>query len=310
MAITAKDVQDLRTKTGAGMMECKKALSETNGDMEEAIKFLREKGLATAAKKADRIAAEGIVDILFDEASKTAVMVEVNAETDFVAKNDEFQALVQGVLKTILNNKPADVDALLAMNFDGSDITVDAAIKEKIAKIGENMSVRRFEVKTGALTTYIHGKGSIGVIATFDGDTAALENADFAAAAKNVALQITAMSPLYLDRSEVPASIIDGEKEILLAQIKNDPKTANKPQAIIDKMVEGRIAKYYETNCLVDQAYVKDDALTIAKYIDQCSKDLGGKIEITGFVKYEKGEGIQKREDNFAEEIAQLTGQK
>ena len=211
--ISAKQVAELRAKTGVGIMDCKKALIETNGNFDEAIKFLREKGLAVAAKKADRIAAEGIVDIMLSDDKKTAAMIEVNVETDFVAKNENFQEFVRGLLRTILCARPADVDALKATNFDGTDVTVEAALKEKIFTIGENMSIRRFLVTEGVLSTYIHGKGTTGVIVKFDADDAAASNDGFAEMAKNVALQVAAMNCQYTNKAEVPESVINEEKE-------------------------------------------------------------------------------------------------
>lgn len=305
MAITAKAVADLRAKTGIGMMECKKALTEANGDFDEAIKILREKGLAVAAKKADRIAAEGIVDILVSDDGNTAAIIEVNSETDFVAKNQNFKDFVKGILKTILANKPADVDALLACTFDGASENVEAVLKQKIFEIGENMSIRRFEIVEGTLSSYIHGGGTIGVIVNAQTDIADVTAVK--AVLKNVALQAAAMNPSYLDKEDVPASAIEAEKEILIQQIKNDEKNANKPENIIEKMVAGKIGKFYDQNCLMQQEYVKDDSLKVNAYVEAEAKALGGAIKVTKFVRYEKGEGLQKREDNFAEEIEKLT---
>jgi translation elongation factor Ts len=305
MAFTAKDVSDLRAKTGIGMMECKKALTEANGDMEEAIKVLREKGLAVAAKKADRIAAEGIVDILVTEDGNTAAMIEVNSETDFVAKNASFREFVSDILKTILAVKPANVEALLAANYLGGDQTVEAILKEKIFSIGENLSIRRFLIINGVFNYYIHGGGTIGVIVKADTDIA--DKDAVKTVLKNVALQTAAMSPTYLDKAAVPASVIEGEKEILMAQIQNDEAHAKKPANIIEKMVVGRINKYYDTNCLVEQEYVKDESKKVGAYVADEAKALGGTITITDFFRFEKGEGLQKREENFAEEIARLT---
>ena len=306
-AITAKMVNELRTKTGAGMMECKKALVEADGNFDEAIKVLREKGLGKADKKAGRIAAEGVVDVL--TVGNTTAMIEVNAETDFVAKNETFKAFVKNILKVIVENKPADVETLKTLRFDAEFETVEAKLKDMIFTIGENMNIRRFVVVDGTASTYIHGGGMAGVIVSFDADEAVVANAAFADFAKNICLQIAAGTPpTYVCREEVPASVLEEEKAILMAQIKNDPKMASKPDAIIAKMVEGRIGKFYERACLNDQPYVKDDSLTIAKYVDATAKELGGKIAIKSFVLYEKGEGLEKREDDFAEEIAKLTG--
>ncbi len=306
MAISAKQVAELRAKTGCGMMECKKALVETDGNFDEAVKVLRERGLAVSAKKADRIASEGIVDIMYDEASGKAAIIEVNSETDFVAKNATFQEFVQGLLTTIIKEEPADVDALLAMNYLDTDFTVDGKIKDMIFTIGENMNIRRFEIIKGTLSTYIHGKGSIGVVIKFEADDAAKSNEGFAEFAKNIALQVAAFPVSYLDKDSVPASVIEEEKSILISQIKNDPKNANKPDNIIEKMVTGRIGKFYENNCLIEQAYVKDDSLTVGKYVEATAKAFGGAIKVAGFTRFEKGEGLQKREENLGDEIAKL----
>ena len=304
--ITAKDVANLRAKTGIGMMECKKALVEANGDVEEAIKILRKRGeLKAEAKAATRIAADGIVDILKD--GDVTAIIEVNTETDFVAKNASFQEFVKNLLKTIIANKPADVDALLASEYVEGGVTVDAKLKEMIFVIGEKISIRRFAVVTGIASTYIHGTGSIGVIVTFDADAAIAGTDEFAAFAKNIALQVGAYPTPYLNRESVPASVIEEEKSILMAQIAADPANAKKPAQIIEKMVIGRINKFYDNNCLLDMSYVKDDELKVGKYVEKTAKELGGNITVTGFYRFEKGEGIQKREENFADEIAKLT---
>ena len=303
MAITAKDVAELRAKTGIGMMECKKALTEANGDMDEAIKLLREKGMAVADKKASRIAAEGVVSI-YAEGTKTA-MIEVNSETDFVAKNAAFQEFVNGLLKTIIETGVADVDALLAAKFTGEDRTVDEVLKEQIFKIGEKLTIRRFVVVDGISCSYVHGGGAIGVIVT--GDTN-VDNDDVHAILKNVALQIAAMEPEYLNRNEVPASVVEEEKGIILEQMKNDPKMAGKPEKVLDGIVMGKIGKFYSKVCLLEQEYVKDEAMTVEKYVAAAAKEAGAALTVKGFVIYKKGEGLQKREENFAEEIAKLTG--
>ena len=304
--ITAKMVSELRTMTGCGMMDCKKALVETDGNFDEAVKVLREKGLAKADSKQSRIAAEGIVDIMLTDDKKTAAMVEINTETDFVAKNEKFQEFVKGVLKTILSNRPADVDALMACKYDGTDDTVEVVLKEQIFKIGEKISLRRFVIKEGVISSYIHGKGTMGVIVVFDADENAVSNEGFAEYSKNIALQLAANPCEYVKREDVPQSVIDAELEIVMSQIKNDPKNASKPDQIIAKMAQGKMGKYYEEHCLVDQGYVKEDSMTVAQYTAQCAKEFGGKIEIKEFVCYTKGEGIQKREENFAEEIAKM----
>ncbi len=305
--ITAKDVATLRAKTGIGMMECKKALVEADGDVEEAIKILRKRGeLKAEAKTATRIAADGIVDIMKD--GDTTAMIEVNSETDFVAKNASFQEFVKNLLKTIIANKPADVEALMASKYIDGDVTVEAKLKEMIFVIGEKISIRRFVVVSGLSSTYIHGTGSIGVIVTFEADDAVAAKDEFAAFAKNIALQVGAYPTPYLNRESVPASVLEEEKNILMAQIANDPANAKKPAQIIEKMVSGRINKFYDNNCLLDMAYVKEDDMKVGKYVENTAKELGGAITVTGFHRFEKGEGIQKREENFADEIAKLTG--
>lgn len=304
--ISAKDVMELRKKTGIGMMECKKALVESEGDFDKAMKILREKGLAVAAKKSDRIAAEGVVDIMKSEDGKTAAIVEVNSETDFVAKNASFREFVSGILRTILSRRPADVAALLELKYDGTENTVESELKNKIFAIGENISVRRFEIIDGVTGFYIHGGGSAGVITKFETTNGIEIKPEFAEYAKNICMQITAMSPTYVCKEEVPASVIENEKEILMTQIKNDPKSASKPEAIIAKMVEGRISKFYDTACLNEQQYVKDEDINISKYTANTARELGGDIKIVSFVSYERGEGIEKREDDFAAEIDKL----
>ena len=302
--ITAKDVAALRAKTGIGMMECKKALVEAEGDMDKAITILREKGeLKAQSKMETRIAADGIVDVL-TEGNKTAI-IEVNTETDFVAKNETFKAFVKNLLKCIIDTNPADVEALLASDYEGT--TVDAKLKELIFQIGEKITVRRFAVVEGVTSTYIHGMGSIGVIVKFDTDCA--DKDGFAEFAKNIALQVGAYPTPYLNRESVPASVIENEKAILLAQIANDPANANKPDNIKEKMVLGKIGKFYENNCLVDMEYVKaEDHEKVSKYVQNTAKALGGSIEIASFVRFEKGEGIEKKQEDFAAEIEKLAG--
>lgn len=301
MAFTAKDVQTLRERTGCGMMDCKKALTESGGDMDKAIEFLREKGLAAAAKKAGRIAAEGVVYALVSDCGNKGVVIEVNAETDFVAKNDSFMGFVDNAAKAVLVNNPADVDALLACK-DDSGMTIEEQLRDKILTIGENMKVRRFARYEGVLTTYVHGGGRIGVMVKFDTTAEVAATEKFKEYAKDVALQIAAANPAYLNRDQVPAEIIDKEKEILTAQAINEGKPAN----IAEKMVAGRIAKYYKENCLVDQAFIKDDSLSVSGYTANVAKELGGNISIVEFIRFEKGEGIEKKEDNFADEVANM----
>ena len=304
MAITAQQVNELRKKTGIGMMECKKALVEANGDADEAIKILREKGLAVAAKKADRVAAEGVVDIMESDDGLTTAILEVNSETDFVAKNASFKEFVRDILATIVKNKPANLEALLELKLEGSDLTVEQARKDKVFAIGENITIRRFIIIDGVTGSYIHNAGALAVVAKFETEVA--QSDAFQEFAKNICMQIAAMNASYVCKDCVPAEVVENEKNILLAQISNDEAMANKPDAVKAKMVEGRINKFYQTACLVDQAYVKDDSITIAKYIEDTEKALGGFIKVVSFVKLERGEGIEKREDDFAAEIEKL----
>ena len=305
---TAKDVADLRAKTGLGMMDCKNALVEADGDQDKAIKILREKGLATAEKKAGRIAAEGRVDIL--SKNGLTAMVEVNSETDFAAKSDAFKGFVTGLLETIIEKKPADVAALMAADYYGTTTSVQNTLVELIAVIKENLSVRRFILVEGTTSTYIHGFGTTGVIVKFEADAAVVEKDGFAEFAKNIALQIAAGNPpQYVNIEDVPAEAVAEEKAVLIAQMKNDPKNANKPDNILEKIVSGRLGKFYERVCLVEQAYVKEDSMTVGAYTASVAKALDGDIKIAAFYLFEKGEGIEKKEENFAEEIAKLTGQ-
>lgn len=305
MAFTAKDVVALREKTGVGMMDCKKALTETDGDMDKAIDILREKGLAAAAKKSSRIAAEGLVYAYVDDAKKVGVVVEVNSETDFVAKNADFQAFVKTVAEVVADKAPADVAALLEMPFPGAG-TVAEALREKVLVIGENLSIRRFARYEGDCVAYIHGGGRIGVLVRFEADAKASGSEALVECGKDVAMQIAAMNATYLDKSCVPAEDIEKEKEILIAQIKNDPKNASKPEAIIHKMVEGRIGKFYENNCLLQQAFVKDGNMNVEQYIASKAKEAGGTMKLVEYARFEKGEGLQKREDDFAAEVASM----
>lgn len=301
MAFTAKDVQALREKTGCGMMDCKKALVECDGNMEAAVDFLREKGLASQAKKADRVAAEGTVCALVK--GNIGAVLEANAETDFVANGDLFKALAAKVTEIVIDQNPADMDALLACKKDGQ--TVEEMVQELFLAIRENIKIRRFARFEGKLVSYVHGGGKIGVMVKFDTEIDA-DNEEFVAMGKNVAMQIAAMNPAYLDEASVPAEVIEKEKEILIAQMKEDPKMANKPEQVLAKIVDGKISKYYKENCLVDQQYVVDGDLTVGKYVESVAKKLGKEIKITEFVRYEKGEGIEKRVDDFASEVASM----
>lgn len=304
MAFTAKDVQALREKTGVGMMDCKKALVEADGDMEKAIDFLREKGLAAATKKAGRIAAEGIVAAVYDENAKVGVVVEVNSETDFVAKNEEFKAFVASVANTVLKNDIPDVEALLDVKLDGSDRTVRENLQDKILAIGENLKIRRFEKRCGIASMYIHGGGTVGVMVNFETDDNTAKTELFATMGKDVAMQIAAMSPLYLDGPSVPEDVVAKEKEILAAQLNEDDKMKGKPEKVLEDIIAGKIGKFYKEVCLLEQQFVKNDDLTVAKYIESVAQELGTSIKVTGFVRFAKGEGLQKREDNFADEVA------
>lgn len=305
MAFTAQDVKDLREKTGCGMMDCKKALTASDGDVEKAIEFLREKGLAAAAKKSGRIAAEGIVCTMIDNAKKAGVVIEVNSETDFVGKNADFIAFVEACAKTVIENNPADVDALMNCTIAGGTDTVDAALKEKILTIGENLKIRRFTRYEGDLVCYTHGGGRIGVLVKFELDGVKADDA-FVTFGKDIAMQIAAIAPQYICPMCVPAEVVAKEKEIVLAQISNDPKLAGKPDQVKEKMVDGRINKYYKEVCLLKQPYVKDGEIDVETHIANVGKELGGTIRVAEFARFEKGEGIEKREDDFAAEVASM----
>ena len=303
MAITAKDVMELRKQTDCGMMECKKALTEADGNFEKAIEILRERGLATAAKKASRTAAEGMVYADYCPECKVGVVIEVNAETDFVAKNDKFVAFVKEATQVIMKQNPADVEALMACKTENGE-TVDEALKNLILVIKENIKVRRFTRYEGVCAAYIHAGGTHAVLVNFDTTDEVAAKPEFAVYGKDIAMQIAAANPTYVCREEVPADVLDKEKEILLAQMANDPKTANKPEAVKEKMILGKVGKFYKENCLVDQAFVKDDKQSVAQHTAQVGKELGGEIKIIKFVRYEKGEGLEKRVDDFASEVA------
>ena len=312
MAVTAAMVKELREMTGAGMMDCKKALTATDGDMDKAIEFLREKGLAGAQKKAGRIAAEGIVDTLVSEDGKSAVIVEVNAETDFVAKNEKFRDYVKEVAKQALTTSAADMDAFFAEPWiNDSSLTVKEQLSSMISIIGENMNIRRFkQVKeeNGVIVSYIHAGGKIGVLVDVVSDVV---NDEVKEMAKNVAMQVAALKPLYTNSSEVDADYIAKEKEILLAQIKNDPKEAQKPEKVIQGMIQGRINKELKEIVLLDQTYVKaeDGKQSVGKYVEEVAKKNGAKITVKSFVRFETGEGMEHKSENFAEEVAKQMAQ-
>lgn len=298
MSFTASDVKSLRERTGCGMMECKKALTESNGDMDKAIAYLREKGLAAAAKKAGRIAAEGVV--FSKSENDKGVIVEINSETDFVAKNQQFTEFVEVVANTILENCPASVDELLKLKAYNLDILVEELLREKILTIGENISIRRFVCETGKTVSYIHGQGTHAVLVKFEASSIN-DNDSFVSLGKDIAMHIAACNPRYLAREQVSQEEIDKEKEILMAQAINEGKPAN----IAEKMVEGRIKKFYKEFCLLEQDFVKNPDYTVSKYIDEQSKSIG-ELKLISFVRYEVGEGIEKKDSNFADEVAKL----
>ena len=304
MAITAKDVQKLREMTGVGMMDCKKALTEAEGDIDKAIEWLREKGLAAQTKKAGKVAAEGVSYAIVAD-NGVGVIIEVNSQTDFVAKNEVFQDFVKALAAVVAEKDPADVEALKACAYPGTDRTVADVTADKVLAIGENIQIRRFvRYAQGVNVPYIHMGGKIGVLVNLAVE--GIEPAKVIELGKDVAMQIAAMNPSFLDKSDVDQSTLDKEKEILLAQAKEDPKNANKPENIIEKMVMGRIGKYYEENCLLQQAFVKENKISVEKHIAEVAKQLGGKIAVKTYTRFETGEGIEKKEDDFAAEVASM----
>ncbi len=305
MAFTAKDVQTLREMTGVGMMDCKKALQATDGDMDAAVAFLREKGLAAAAKKASRIAAEGLVYAnVYDNG--IGVILEVNSETDFVAKNEDFQKFTRDVADVIAKEAPADIDSLMEMKYADSDLTVADLQREKVLVIGENIKIRRFErYSEGTSVAYVHMGGKIGVLVNMSVDginnpTAVTE------LGKDIAMQIAAMNPRFLNRDQVDEETLEAERKILIAQAAEE----GKPAAVDEKIVAGRMNKFYQENCLLDQAFVKENKISVQKHVDAVAKELGGKIVVNSFVRFEKGEGLEKRNDNLADEVAKMVGGK
>ena len=304
MAITAKDVQALREMTGVGMMDCKKALTEAEGNMDKAVEILREKGLAASQTKAGRIAAEGMAYATVIDGM--GVVVEINSETDFVAKNEKFVDFVKGVAATVAANKPADLDALMECKFVGTDMTVTQQQQEMVLVIGENIKVRRFALFTeGVSVPYIHAGGKIGVLVNLETDLTAEQVNE---AGKDLAMQIAALNPRFWDKSQVTQDILDEEKKIMLVQMANDPKMANKPDQVKEKIVDGKLNKFYAENCLLQQDFVKDGDVTVEKYLANVAKALGGTITLKDAVRFEKGEGIEKKQENFAEEIAKQLG--
>lgn len=300
--VSVQEIKELMTATGVGMMDCKKALVESDGDMDKAIELLREKGLATQAKKSGRAAAEGTVATVVKNG--VGVLVEVNTETDFAANTDAFKEFVSAVANTIIDSNPADVEALKACTISGGSSTVDAALTELAGmKIRENIVIRRFTRLEGTIASYVHNGGSIGVLVKLDTD---INSDDVLTVGKDVAMQSAALNPSYVRPEEVPAEVIAKEKEIMLAQMSEDPKMANKPEQVRAKIVDGKVGKYYKENCLLEQAFVKDDKLSVQQYVDAEAKRLGGKISVVDVVRYECGEGVEKKEENFADEIAKM----
>ena len=301
MAITAQDVKALREMTGVGMMDCKKALAASDGDMDKAVEWLREKGLAASAKKAGRIAAEGMAYACVIDG--VGVVVEVNAETDFVGKNEKFVDFVKGVASTVAACAPADLDALMECKYSGTDLTVTQQQQEMVLVIGENIKVRRFaRFADGTSVPYIHAGGKIGVLVNLE----VTGGIDATEVGKDMAMQIAALNPRFLDKSQVTQDVLDEEKKILLAQMDNDPKMASKPAQVKEKIVEGKLNKFYAENCLLQQTFVKDNDVTVEQHMNAAAKKLGGAITLKDAVRFEKGEGIEKKQENFAEEIAKL----
>ncbi|MBQ7778466.1 MAG: elongation factor Ts [Oscillibacter sp.] len=301
MAFTAADVKTLREMTGVGMMDCKKALAASDGDMDKAVEFLREKGLAASAKKAGRIAAEGMAYACVIDGM--GVVVEVNAETDFVGKNEKFVDFVKGVAATVAACKPADLDALMACKYAGTEMTVTEQQQEMVLVIGENIKVRRFFIfEEGFSVPYIHAGGKIGVLVNLE----VSEGIDATEIGKDVAMQIAALNPRFWDKSQVTEDVLAEEKKIMMVQMANDPKMANKPEQVREKIVMGKLNKFYSENCLLQQEFVKDNQFTVEKYIASAAKALGGTVTFKSAVRFEKGEGIEKKQENFADEIAKM----
>ena len=299
--VSVQEIKDLMKSTGVGMMDCKKALEAADGDAKQAVVILREKGLATQAKKSSRVSAEGIVTSVVE--GNVGAVLEVNIETDFAANNEEFKAFVTNVAKTVIEKDPKDVDALKAEKISGGDKSVEEALQDIFIKIRENIVIRRFKRFEGVLVPYVHGGGSIGVMVKLDTD---LPYDKVFEVGKDCALQVAAMNPSYLDRASVPDSALEEEKKIMLAQMAEDPKMANKPEQVKVKIVDGKIGKFYSENCLLEQAFVKDDKVSVGKYVESAAKELGGSIKVVDFVRFERGEGIEKKEDNFADEVASM----
>ena len=302
MAFTAADVKNLREMTGVGMMDCKKALVASDGDMDKAVEYLREKGLAASAKKAGRIAAEGMA--YAGVIDGMGVVVEVNAETDFVGKNEKFVDFVKGVAATVAKEAPADMDALMACKYNGTDLTVEQQQQEMVLVIGENIKVRRFaRFGEGVSVSYVHAGGKIGVLVNLETDLPAEKVEEVG---KDVAMQIAALNPRFWDKAQVTEDVLAEEKKIMMVQMANDPKMANKPEQVREKIVMGKLNKFYAENCLLQQEFVKDNSMTVEKYIASVAKAQGGTITFKDAVRFEKGEGIEKKQENFAAEIASM----
>ena len=303
MAFTAADVKNLREMTGVGMMDCKKALAASDGDVDKAVEFLREKGLAASAKKAGRIAAEGMAYACV--INGVGVVVEVNAETDFVGKNEKFVDFVKGVAATVAAQAPANLDALMDCKYDGTDLTVQQQQQEMVLVIGENIKVRRFaRFPEGVSVPYIHAGGKLGVLVNLAVDGEATEKV--LEMGKDLAMQIAALNPRFWDKSQVTPDVLEEEKRIMLAQMDNDPKMASKPAQVKEKIVEGKLNKFYAENCLLQQDFVKDGEMTVEQYMNTVAKAAGVTVRLLDAVRFEKGEGIEKKQENFAEEIASL----
>ena len=300
MAFTAQDVKALREMTNVGMMDCKKALTETDGDMDKAVEWLREKGLAKAAKKAGRIAAEGMAYAEVCEKCGVGAVVEVNCETDFCAKSELFVAFVKDICKVVLKDNPADVEALMDCKYPDSELTVKEIMPEKVMSIGENLQIRRFKrYDSNTSVAYVHAGGKIGVLVNLE-----VEGCDASVIGKDVAMQIAALNPRFWDKSLVTAEVLEEEKKVALALMDNDPKMASKPQAVKEKIVMGKMNKFYEENCLLQQEFVKDGSMTVEKYIASAAKAQGGSIKFVDAVRFMKGEGIEKKQEDFAAEVA------
>lgn len=306
MSFTAQDVKALREKTGVGMMKCKEALTESNGDMQKAIDILREKGLATSQKKSGRTAAEGAVVAYNDTEKNIAVLLEINSETDFVGKNEKFVDFANNVAKIIADNEPSDVDALLDTQYDSDKRTVKENLTDLVMVIGENIQIRRFEIIKGVVSDYVHTGGSVGVLVKFEIPEDKKDAPEFKELGQDIAMQVAAMNPSYLCSDEVPEDVKKHEQEIIMSQMKEDPKMANKPDNVLENIAKGKLNKFFKESCLVDQEFVKEPKFDVKSHVASVAKSLGTQISIEKFVRYERGEGIEKKSEDFAEEIKKL----